>query len=105
MKLISESAAEDQILSGLVSLLRDLQVDAYGFQRNESIATIFWSPEDFSLELAAIKGLSKEEMAALLDLLEPELLEAMILAGFGVIERYMKKIKGTNVHQHHRLYP
>lgn len=104
MKLISESSYEDQLVPGLVALLRDLNVDARGFQRNDAIASVFWSAEDFSLELPSIKDLSKEEMTAILDDLEPELLKAMIVAGFDVIDRSLQHATGAQVYRHHRHF-
>lgn len=104
MKLISENSFEDHLVPGLVSLLRDLNVDACGFRRCDAIASIFWSYEDFSLELPFLKDLSKEEMTAMLQDLEPELMKAMILAGFEVIDRSLRSVVGTRVHRHHRQY-
>ena len=104
MKLIAENSHEDQLVPGLVALLRDLNVDACGFQRSDAIASVFWSAEDFSLELPSIKGLSKEEMTAILDDLEPELLKAMVLAGFEVIDKSLEHATGAQVFRHHRHY-
>lgn len=104
MKLISESNLEDQLVPGLVSLLRDLNVDACGFRRSDAIASVFWSHEDFSLELPFLKALSKDEMTAMLEDLEPEILKAMVLAGFEVIDRSLRHAVGTRVHRHHRQY-
>lgn len=102
MILIAENEHEDQLVPRLVTLLQDLRVDACGFQRGDAIAPIFWSVDDFSLELPFIKGLPKDEMSAILSELEPELLKAMIIAGFDVIENSVKHAKGALVHKHHR---
>lgn len=102
MKLISESAYEDQLIPRLVSLLRDLKVDAHGFRTEDAFAPLFWSADDFTLELSSIKGMTKEEITAVLAYLEPDLLEATILAGFDVIENYLRKAKGAVVYQNHR---
>lgn len=102
MKLIAENDLEDQLLPGLVSLLRDLKVDAYGFCRDDAIAPIFWSSDDISLEVSSIKALSKEEVGFILENLEPALMEAMISAGFQVIENYLNDSKGIVVRQQHR---
>lgn len=102
MILIAENSLEDQVLPGLVNLLRDLRVDASGFHRADAVAPIFWSAEDFSLELASLKWLSKEEMTDVLKKLEPDLMEAMILSGFNVIETYLENANGIQVHKHHR---
>lgn len=102
MKLISENSYEDQLISGLVSLLRDLNVDASGYRRADAIASISWSYEDFSLDLPSIKDLSKDELTAILEDLEPELLKAMVLAGFEVIDGSMQKATGAQVYRHHR---
>ena len=102
MKLIAENALDDQLIPGLVSFLRDLRVDAYGFCRDDAIAPVFWSSDDISLEVSSIKELSREEVGAILANLEPDLLEAMILAGFQVIENYLKDSKGIVVMQQHR---
>lgn len=102
MKLIAESNFENQLLPGLVSLLRDLRVDACGFFREEAIAPVFWSSDDFSTELSSMKRLSKDELTAILCDLEPDMQDAMILAGFQVIEKYLQKANGSQVYQHHR---
>lgn len=104
MKLIAETELEDQLISGLVDLLRDLKVDACGFRRGEAIAPVFWASEDFSLQLSSIKKISKDEITDLLESLEPKIQDAMILAGFEVIEKYVNATKCTQVHQHHRHY-
>lgn len=103
MKLIAENSHEDQLLPGLVSLLRDLRVDACGFRREEAFAPIFWSSEDFSLELPSIKEISEEERTAILANLESDLVEAMILAGFDVIQTYLKDSHGVVSSQRHRI--
>lgn len=102
MKLIAENALEDQLIPSLVSFLRDLKVDAYGFCRDDAIAPIFWSSDDISLELSSVTHLSRDEVVAVLSILEPALLEAMILAGFQVIEDYLKESKGVVAMQQHR---
>ena len=102
MKLISECTYEDQLVPGLVALLRDINVDACGFRRAEAIASIFWSYEDFSLELPFLKELSKDELTAMLVDLEVELRKAMVLAGFEVIDHALRRSVGTRVHRHHR---
>ena len=102
MKLIAENSYEDQVLPGLVALLRDLQVDACGFRTKEAIAPVFWSCQDVCLEVPAVKELSDEEVTALLYNLESDLIEAMILAGFHVIENYLKDAKGIVVDPRHR---
>ena len=58
MKLIAENSYEDQLLPGLVALLRDLKVDACGFRTEEAIAPVFWSCQDVCLELAVVKELN-----------------------------------------------
>ena len=102
MILIAENNYEDQVLPGLVSLLRDLRLDACGFYHADAIAPIFWSSDDFSLELASVNGLTKDDMSAVLANLEPDLIEAMILAGFEVIDNYFADADGTQIHKHHR---
>ena len=103
MLLISENHFENQLIPGLVSILRDLQVDAQGFAREEAIAPLFWSSEDFLLELSSINNLSKDEITAILTNLETALLEAMMLAGFEVIMDYWKELNGTVVYPRHRM--
>lgn len=102
MKLIAENSHEDHVLPGLVSLLRDLRVDACGFRSDEAIAPVFWSSQDVCLELSAVKELSSEEVTAILSVLESDLIEAMILAGFDVIENYLKDMKGVAISRRHR---
>ena len=102
MKLISECAYEDQLVPGLVSLLRDLNVDACGLRRDDAIASIFWSHEDFSLELPFLKEVSREEMTAMLEDLETEIRKAMVSAGFEVIDKALRRTAGTRVRRHHR---
>lgn len=102
MLLIAENALENQLIPGLTSLLRDFKVDASGFLREEAIAPIFWAAEDVALECASIKGIRKDDIEGILENLESELLEAMILAGFDVIERYLKDTTGAVVYQQHR---
>ena len=102
MKLISENSYEDHLINGLVALLRDLNVDAIGFRRADAIASTFWSYEDFSLELPFLKELSREELTAMLEDLEPELMKAMVLAGFEVLDNSLRHATGAQVHRHHR---
>lgn len=102
MKLIAENALDDQLIPGLVSLLRDFKVDANGFRTDEAIATVFWSPEDIAMEHSYMQKFSKDDILGILAHLEPDLLESMILAGFEVIEKYLKDTTGTAVYQQHR---
>lgn len=100
MKLIAENSLDDQLIPGLVSLLRDLKVDACGFRTEQAIAPIFWSAEDFLLDLSSVKELSKQDVTWILSNLESDLMEAMIMAGYGVIEKYLKDSKGTLICPH-----
>lgn len=102
MKLIAENCLDEQILPTLVALLKDLRVEVHGFRKEEAIAPIFWSADDFSLELSSIRDLKKDEMSSILKHLEPDLQKAMILAGFQIIKNHLYKARGAVVHQHHR---
>lgn len=103
MKLISESAAEDQLIYGLTNLLTDLGVDANGYLHKESIANVFWSSNDFILNLASVNAVTDEDKEALLFSLERELIEAMIKAGARVIKKRAEASPGVEFKLKHKM--
>lgn len=104
MKLIAETEAENHILRGLTTLLNDLGVDAEGYRQEEAVAMTFWSSDDFSMDLAAIKDASKEAKESFLCANEDRLRAAMIAAGYQVISEQLSKLRNCNLQETQRLY-
>lgn len=102
MKLIAETEYENQVIHGLTNLLRDLGVDAEGFRREEAVAEIFWSPDDFTMELASIRNATKEDRESFLMAIEDKLRSAMISAGYEVITQELTNSRRNQLHLAHR---
>ena len=102
MKLIAETEYESQVIYRLADLLRDLGIDAEGFKREEAVAEVFWTPDDFTMELASIHNATKEDRISFLMAIEDKLRSAMITAGYEVITQELTCTHRNQLYLAHR---
>ena len=91
MLLISESLQEDHLVLPISVLLGDLGVEVAAFERSDAVAPLFWDISDLYSDNPAFQNLDSEEKKRFLILIEQEIRNAMMIAGFIVIEEYIQK--------------